>query len=81
MKPHKYELVPHLSWRRTPPGVVLELWEKVGGSWLLVEEFASKVEAMLKIDVLGIRDDVVEVPLGCEVGQWHGNEWHYERSR
>ena len=73
MKPHRYELVPHLSWRHTP-GVVLELWEKVGGSWLLVEEFASKVEAMLKIDVLGIRDDVVEVPLGCDVGQWHGNE-------
>lgn len=75
MKPHKYELVPHLSWRRTPPGVVLELWEKVGGSWLLVEEFASKAEAMLKIDVLGIRDEVVEIPMGCDVGQSHGHGW------
>ena len=75
MKPHKYELVPYLNWRCTPPAVVLELWKKVDGAWHLVEKFDTKVEAMLKIDVLGIRDEVVEVPMGCDVGQSHGHGW------
>ena len=54
----KYKLAPYFGWRSDAN---FELWENAGGAWLLRDSFRTKEEAMVKINLLGLREDEVQV--------------------
>ena len=54
----RYKLAPYFGWQSDAN---FELWEKAGADWLLRGSFRTKEEAMLKIDLLGLREDEVQI--------------------